>query len=142
MKLFLKRTLFYILSFTWGGLMSIIGLLVMLVTLPFGKTYIYHGRIYKRIGKGWGGLELGCFFLCSENSSEHTLAHEAGHGLQNCIWGPLFPFVVCIPSAIRYWIFNFNTPAKKSTFCSYLISVIWACAAVTMIIPVLTGNML
>ena len=85
MKLFLKRTLFYILSFTWGGLMSIIGLLVLLLTLPFGKMYIYHGRIYKRIGKGWGGLELGCFFLCSENSSEHTLAHEAGHGLQNCI---------------------------------------------------------
>lgn len=31
------------------------------------------------------------------------MAHEAGHGLQNIVWGFLFPFVVCIPSAIRYW---------------------------------------
>jgi hypothetical protein len=23
--------------------------------------------------------------------------------LQNLIWGPLFPFVIAIPSAIRYW---------------------------------------
>ena len=103
MKLVLKRILFYILSFTWGGLMSIIGLFVLLVTLPFGKFGVYHGRIYKRIGKHWGGVELGCFFLCDQTCSESTMAHEAGHGLQNCIWGPLMPFVICIPSAVRYW---------------------------------------
>ena len=51
MKLIFKRILFYIISFTWGGLMSIIGLLVLLLTLPFGKFGIYHGRLYKRIGK-------------------------------------------------------------------------------------------
>lgn len=103
MKLIFKRTLFYILSCTWGAIMTAIGLVALLVTLPFGKFGIYHGRIYKRIGKNWGGVELGCFFLCDENAGEHTLAHEAGHGLQNCIWGPLFPFVIAIPSAVRYW---------------------------------------
>lgn len=103
MKLILKRILFYIVSFTWGGLMSLIGLLTILILLPFGKLHTYHGRLYMRIGERWGGVELGCFFLCDKTAGEHTLAHECGHGLQNCLWGPLMPIVVCIPSAVRYW---------------------------------------
>lgn len=103
MKLILKRILFYVMSFTWGGLMSLIGLLTILILLPFGKLHTYHGRLYMRIGERWGGVELGCFFLCDKTAGEHTLAHECGHGLQNCLWGPLMPFVVCIPSAVRYW---------------------------------------
>lgn len=116
MKLILKRTLFYILSCTWGAIMTSIGLVVLLVTLPFGKFGIYHGRIYKRIGKNWGGVELGCFFLCDENAGEHTMAHETGHGLQNCIWGPLFPFVIAIPSAVRYWYREYIYRTNKEKY--------------------------
>ena len=116
MKLILKRILFYIISFTWGGIMTAIGLVVLLVTLPFGKFGIYHGRIYKRIGKNWGGVELGCFFLCDNSADEYILAHESGHGLQNCLWGPLMPFVICIPSAIRYWYREYLWRCKKEKF--------------------------
>ena len=116
MKLILKRILFYIISFTWGGIMTTIGLVVLLVTLPFGKFGVYHGRIYKRIGKNWGGLELGCFFLCDNSADEYILAHESGHGLQNCLWGPLMPFVICIPSAIRYWYREFIWRFNKEKF--------------------------
>ena len=116
MKLIFKRTLFYIISFTWGGIMTAIGLVVLLVTLPFGKFGIYHGRIYKRIGKNWGGVELGCFFLCDNSADEYILAHESGHGLQNCLWGPLMPFVICIPSAIRYWYREFIWRFNKGKF--------------------------
>ena len=116
MKLILKRILFYIISLTWGGIMTTIGLVVLLVTLPFGKFELYHGRIYKRIGKNWGGLELGCFFLCDNSADEYILAHESGHGLQNCLWGPLMPFVICIPSAIRYWYREFIWHFNKEKF--------------------------
>lgn len=116
MKLIFKRTLFYILSCTWGSIMTAIGLVALLITLPFGKFGIYHGRIYKRIGKNWGGVELGCFFLCDKSAGEHTLAHEAGHGLQNCIWGPLFPFVIAIPSAVRYWYREFLRRHNKEKY--------------------------
>ena len=116
MKLIFKRILFYIISFTWGGIMTTIGLVVLLVTLPFGKFEIYHGRIYKRIGKNWGGVELGCFFLCDNSADEYILAHESGHGLQNCLWGPLMPFVICIPSAIRYWYREFIWHFNKEKF--------------------------
>ena len=96
--------------------MTTIGLVVLLVTLPFGKFEIYHGRIYKRIGKNWGGVELGCFFLCDNSADEYILAHESGHGLQNCLWGPLMPFVICIPSAIRYWYREFIWHFNKEKF--------------------------
>ena len=102
MELKLKRTLFYVVSFTWGILMSLIGLLVIAVLSPFKKPEVYHGRIYVRIGKNWGGVNLGCFFICFENAPEQTLAHECGHGLQNCVWGPLMPFVITLPSMTRY----------------------------------------
>ena len=48
---------------------------------------------------------MGCFFLCDEESKndDHVRGHEMGHGLQNCLWGPLGIFVIFIPSAIRYW---------------------------------------
>ena len=99
-----KRILFYIASFTWGIIMSLIGGIVILISLPFRRVKVWHGRAYAIWGKGWGGLELGCFFICGEDcQSEYLLAHESGHGLQNIILGPLMPFLVCIPSAIRYW---------------------------------------
>ena len=102
-KLLLRRIGFYLLSFTWGGLTSIIGLLIIAALAPFKKVHCYHGRLYAEVGKNWGGLELGCFFICSSNSSEQLKAHECGHGIQNIIFGPLMPFIVMIPSAIRYW---------------------------------------
>jgi hypothetical protein len=52
--------------------------------------------------------------LCDENAGEHTMAHECGHGLQNCIWGPLFPFVIAIPSAVRYWYREFLHKHNKA----------------------------
>ena len=134
--LVIKRILFYILSFTWGALMSVVGALTTLVLLPFGKQHIYHGRVYTEIGKGWGGLELGCFFICCEEPNEQLLAHEAGHGLQNCLWGPLFPFVIMIPSAIRYWIFNQHSQKDKQTFSTTIVTVILSLAAISVIVPI------
>ena len=108
MKLTLKRIGFYFLSFTWGFIMSFIGLIAIAVLACMGRVHTFHGRLYGTIGKGWGGVELGCFFICGEDcQSDHLRGHECGHGIQNIIWGPLMPFVICIPSAIRYWYFEF-----------------------------------
>ena len=111
----MKRVLFYILSFTWGFIMSFIGLIVM--AIPFGEYHKFHGRLYKMVGYGWGGVNLGCFFLCSKDclNDDELMGHECGHGLQNIIWGPLFPFVIAIPSAIRYWYFEWCWKHNKQT---------------------------
>lgn len=99
-----KRILFYILSFTWGGILSFLGLLGIICLAPFKRVHVFHGRLYAVVGKNWGGLDMGCFFFCGNNcQDEHMLCHESGHGIQNIIWGPLGIFVIYIPSAIRYW---------------------------------------
>ena len=100
----MKKILYWIVSLTWGGLMTFIGLIVALVLLATGhKPYKFGYTFYFKVGKSWGGLELGGLFITDSNPSLHTLCHEHGHGLQNLWWGPLFPFVIGIPSAIRYW---------------------------------------
>ena len=115
MNLILKRICFYILSFTWGIIMSFIGLILLLVLLPMKRVHVFHGRLYGVIGKNWGGIALGCFFFVDDRTSTNTKAHEAGHGLQNAVLGPLFPFVVAIPSAIRYWYRELKYSRKHIT---------------------------
>ncbi len=81
-----KIILFYVLSFTWGIIMSLIGAIVFLVLMCMGyKPKKYKHLYYIEVGEHWGGIELGCFFLCDNSANEYILAHESGHGLQNCL---------------------------------------------------------
>ena len=108
-----NKFLFYLIQFTWGLPMNIIGALVFIILIVFfkKKPKKFYNHYYIAVGKNWGGLEFGVFFLCDESETESTLYHEAGHGLQNIVWGVLFPFVIFIPSALRYW-YRRLTPEK------------------------------
>ena len=104
------KQLFYILNFTWGIIMNIIGAIgAALVSLDTGiKPTRHAGNVVFKFGHYWGGVSLGIFtFMCLE-ADEHTLNHEFGHSIQNAILGPLFPFIVGIPSLIRCQKFNNN----------------------------------
>lgn len=117
----INKPLYYILNCTWGCIMTLIGAVVALALLCVGKKPQKHaGCTYFNVGKSWGGMELGCFFLTDSNDSTPTKNHEFGHSLQNCLWGPLFPFVVCIPSAIRYWLREFKTQKSKKIYAVIL----------------------
>ena len=99
----LKLVLFYILSFTWGIIMSLLGSIVILFLIIIGKKpHLFHGRVYIQVGKDWGGCEMGCFFICDDTPTLSLKQHECGHGIQNIILGPLTPFIVSIPSGLRY----------------------------------------
>lgn len=99
---------YYLLSFTWGSIMSIIGVMIAAALLCCG--YPCYRNIYGwyfMIGRGWGGISLGPIALVARDcNSEHTLNHEFGHSIQNCYFGP---FMICIglASAIRYWYREF-----------------------------------
>ena len=98
------RIVFYILSFTWGIVMTLVGLIVAGVLLLAGKRPKKYGWCYYfEVGENWGGFNLGIIFLTGSNPPERTKNHEFGHAIQNCLWGPLMPFIITIPSAIRYW---------------------------------------
>ena len=100
----MKKFFYWFLSLTWGLPMTLIGLIVSLVLLITGhKPYKFGYTFYFRVGKNWGGLELGAIFITDQTPLKHTLYHEHGHGFQNCVLGIIYPFLIGIPSAIRYW---------------------------------------
>jgi hypothetical protein len=99
--------IFYILSFTWGLLWTLIGLIVFL----FIRVFFYE-KIKVRVIAGclavtflhkrFGGINLGIVYFVDKNDMIHTHLHELGHSLQNAYFGPLFIPLIAIPSGIRY----------------------------------------
>lgn len=99
----MNKRLYWVLSLTWGLIMSLIGLTTMLIMRLRGHEVKHHKNgLYMSIGHNWGGLNLGCvFFIDKENEHEFSKNHEYGHSIQNIIYGPLMPFIVGLPSLIR-----------------------------------------
>ena len=107
MKTKMSRWQFYLLSFTWGLPLSLIGFIVMFVlNLKGYDIYKNQYGYYCEIGKGWGGLSLGPFAVVNKSPSEYLLAHEFGHALQNCYFGPHM-IIVSLMSFTRYWYREF-----------------------------------
>lgn len=121
MKIF-KGILFWLWSLTWGCVMTTFGLIVALALLITGhRPYRFHWYIYFQAGKkSWGGFECGPIFVTDRSPLMRTKQHESGHGLQNLIFGPLMPFVVSVPSALRYW---FRHIKSKKGHIGYVIAV-------------------
>ena len=116
----LSKRKFYVLSWTWGLPMTLIGAVVVLILMASGKKLKKWGYgYYVEVGKNWGGLELGMFFLTNENPSYAMKCHEFGHGIQNCYFGWLMPFAISIPSAIRYWYRTIRAELGYSNKGSY-----------------------
>lgn len=110
MKKKLFAILFWLVSLTWNGILTFIGILAMLIALMLGGKPHKNGcSIIIEIGHSWGGINLGAISLCSlykdtsPNKYNHIRCHEFGHAIQGLMLGPLQIFIVAIPSAIRYW---------------------------------------
>lgn len=114
----LSKSRFYALSFTWGIIMTLIGCIVSMVLIALGYKPIKNRYgWYFIVGGDWGGaLDLGPASIVCENPTEHLLQHEFGHAVQNCYYGPAFPFIVAIPSAIRYWYREYLVCSGKKQY--------------------------
>lgn len=122
------RKLYFILASTWGIIMTAIGALVsgaLYMVKVFTKdaikiTFKPYRWIYSiSVGPDyWGGMELGLCFLRDHKSGGTVDAHEFGHTFQNCLFGPLFPFIVAIPSASRYWVRELNKNKEHAPYDS------------------------
>ena len=67
-------------------------------------THCGRRKIFTKLAVRQG--ENGEFFFISGDCqfSEHTKAHEVGHGsIQNWVFGPLTVFVCTIPGVVRFW---------------------------------------
>jgi hypothetical protein len=109
----LRAVLFHLVQWTWGLPQNLVGLLL----LPFlrGERRRYHGALVtvyrkQRLINNNAGFSLGSFIFIPETWSaydkEHIVVHEYGHTVQSLILGPLYLFVVGLPSCI--WMHRYN----------------------------------
>lgn len=114
-----KRWMYYLIQFSWGLPMNLIGTIVAGILICFRKQP-------KPYGWNWCfelpvnfGLSLGVFFIAPIGDHVHTKNHEHGHTIQNLYFGPLMPGVVSIPSAVRFWIREIAYRLKKPIKTNY-----------------------
>lgn len=102
-----RKILTYFILILWQLPQCLVGVLM----LPFlGKLTLIEKRNYAwafRSPKMCGSISLGCFVFLEPYSSkrETIIAHELdGHTKDSKIWGPLYLFVIGIPSLLNAWL--------------------------------------
>lgn len=120
----LKKFLFYLVQWTWGLPVNLVGGLIFLFLVTVRKRRWQHFGYSYIVYVPWksGGLSLGLFILIKENHSNkrwtyNTRIHEYGHTWQCLLLGPLYYIVIAIPSAI--WCNFFNGYRKKHNVSYY-----------------------
>ena len=113
-KLVKHKWLYYLLHFTWALPINLIMFIIIIILRLAGHPIKRFGNMwYVVIGRYWGGLSVGTFFLIDKYELPYTMLHESGHGIQTALWGILTPFVVYIPSALRYWYRELRYKLKR-----------------------------
>lgn len=100
----LSRFWYFVLSFTWGLPLNLIGIICgcILRILGYRPDRNIYGWVFT-VGRDWGGVNLGIVSIVCVHCGTHTMKHEFGHSIQACIFGPFVLVFVALPSFIRYW---------------------------------------
>ena len=125
-KTFFKAFLFYLVQFTWGLPVNLVGGIAFLFCVIVKK------RKYQRFGYAFivflpwnsGGLSMGLFiFVKADHPNKtwtyNTRIHEYGHTWQCLLLGPLYYLVVAIPSAV--WCNFFDGYRKRNSVSYYAL---------------------
>lgn len=100
----------YILLFIWQILQNIVGMIFWVVLKIGGSVKKIEGTKWStafKANKMNGGISLGSFCFLSEYGSENEalVAHELkGHTWHSRLLGPLYLFIVGIPSLLNAWL--------------------------------------
>jgi len=113
-KLSQKPILYYILNFTWGIILTLLGYVLLLILLPFGRVKRFNYCLYLELNKTtqWG-FAMGTVFFVTKDASIRMKQHEFGHTVQNAIFGPFQLILVAIPSVVRFWYRRYLYFRKK-----------------------------
>ena len=120
----MKILLYCVWQCTFGIVQTILGLFVFLIHRR-ERHYIYHGAIATECKENFN-ISLGLFIFVGEHNTgektEHlrkTLAHEYGHTIQSLLLGPLYLFVIGIPSWMWCNIPYFRKLRKEKNISYY-----------------------
>lgn len=94
----MKKALFYIVQWTWGIIQNLIGLVLFLCLI--GRRHrTFHGAVVTTWKLG-SSLSLGMFVFTARPYDLRLIQHEYGHTVQSLILGPIWSFVIGLPSLI------------------------------------------
>lgn len=105
----MKKFLFYLIQWTWGIIQNVLGLFLFLC-LCHRKKRVFHGAVITTWKLG-SSLSLGMFIFTARPYDLKLVQHEYGHTVQSLILGPLWLFVIGLPSLI--WCGCFEGYRKK-----------------------------
>lgn len=122
----LKGIAYWLLSCTWGIIMTVIGLITALVMLCIGKKPHKNGYgMYFVLKNNMGSIALGPVAVVS-SENDHTLCHEYGHSWQNAFLGPFFIILCAFPSLLRCLLVNLWENVNK-VYAYLLIFGVFSC---------------
>lgn len=138
----LNCAIYWVLSCTWGVLATLLGSCVALVLIiTKHRPCRYKNGIMFEFGTGWGGLCLGPFQFVNNHPSNKMKDHEYGHSLQNIIFGPLFLFVIGIPSLVRCYLYNHKQTHKQLGFINLVCFIFLALTLGFCMISILLNSL-
>ena len=98
----IKRLVFTLLQCTWSILQTLAGAFMFLVLIR-REHFIYRGCVVT-VWKRRDSASVGIFIFISDTlegrQRKEVIVHEYGHAVQSVILGPLYPFIISIPSAV------------------------------------------
>lgn len=104
------KALFWLVQWTWGLPVNLIGGLMYLVFYPKCRHGRFNNAFISYVPWKFGGLSLGQFIFMADHGREpwtsNTRIHEYGHTIQCLLLGPLYWFVIGVPSAVWCHLFN------------------------------------
>ena len=104
-KMKMLKVLYYLLQWTWGLPQNLLGLILTGIVRLRNRGGI-HGKYRNAVMTDWkfrGSMGLGMFIFYGHRgrgpeTEAYIRVHEYGHTIQSVILGPLFLFVIGIPS--------------------------------------------
>ncbi len=102
-KYIINHIIYTLLQLTWAIPQNILGLLILLgltIKNPKRNHFYYHGAIVTE-WKFTFSCGCGMFIFYGHKDAKdakEVLVHEYGHTLQSIVLGPLFMFIIAIPS--------------------------------------------
>jgi hypothetical protein len=101
----MKKFLFYLIQFTWALPQNLVGCVAYLILSRKHKHERFHNSFVTYISKkNFGGVSIGIFIFINPDRQpdwlHDTRIHEYGHTIQSLFLGPVWPFVIAIPSVV------------------------------------------
>lgn len=104
--------------YIWQLPQHIVGL-ILLLFIKGEVKYKFNGINYYFYDPFPGGISLGNYIITGNNWSK-TIKHEYGHTIQSRMLGPLYLFIIGMPSLIWAWLYgSIIKPTKNGYYKFY-----------------------